>query len=146
MNETVFTQHASLIKHVTEGKIARRIEVTAWRRRRRAQLLDLKETRGYWKLKEEALDRTLWRTRFGRGYGPIVKQTTDRMNIKGSHRTRIRGRSLEGVRNPTKNLTHDVHKTNFETWTYGIRTTVLRTVPRHSARQLRYMKLPNICS
>jgi hypothetical protein len=29
MNETVFTQHASLIKHVTEGKIARRIEVTA---------------------------------------------------------------------------------------------------------------------
>jgi len=22
-----------------------------------------------WKLKEEAVDRTLWRTRFGRGYG-----------------------------------------------------------------------------
>jgi hypothetical protein len=29
----------------------------------------------YWKLKEEALDRTLWRTRFGRGYGPVVRQT-----------------------------------------------------------------------
>jgi hypothetical protein len=28
-------------------------------------------------LKEEALDRTLWRTRFGRGYGPIVRQTTE---------------------------------------------------------------------
>jgi hypothetical protein len=26
-------------------------------------------------LKEEALDRTLWRTRFGRGYGPVVRQT-----------------------------------------------------------------------
>jgi hypothetical protein len=31
-------------------------------------------------LKEEALDRTLWRTRFGRGYGPVVKQTTEWMN------------------------------------------------------------------
>ena len=29
---------------------------------------DLKETRGYRKLKQEALDRTLWRTRFRRGY------------------------------------------------------------------------------
>jgi hypothetical protein len=27
----------------------------------------------YWKLKEEALDRTLWRTRFGKGYDPVVK-------------------------------------------------------------------------
>jgi hypothetical protein len=26
---------------------------------------------------EEALDRTLWRTRFGRVYGPVVRQTTD---------------------------------------------------------------------
>jgi hypothetical protein len=27
-------------------------------------------------LKEEALDRTQWRTRFGRGYGPVVRKTT----------------------------------------------------------------------
>jgi len=27
-------------------------------------------------LKEEALDRTMWRTRFGRGFGPVVRQTT----------------------------------------------------------------------
>jgi hypothetical protein len=34
--------------------------------RRRKQLLDdLKEERGYWNLKEEELDRTLWRTCFG---------------------------------------------------------------------------------
>jgi hypothetical protein len=31
----------------------------------------------YCKLKEEALDRTLWRTRFGRGYGPVVTQTAE---------------------------------------------------------------------
>jgi len=43
------------------------------RGRRRKQLLhDLKEKRRYRKLKVEALDRTLWRTRFGRGCGPVV--------------------------------------------------------------------------
>jgi hypothetical protein len=42
---------------------------------------DLKEKRRYWKLKEEALDCNLWRTRFGRGYGPVVRQTTERMNL-----------------------------------------------------------------
>jgi len=41
--------------------------VTESRRRRRKQLLyDLKETRRYWKLKKEALDRNLWRIVFGR--------------------------------------------------------------------------------
>jgi hypothetical protein len=45
---------------------------------RRKQLLDdLKEKKRYWKLKEEALDHTLWRTRFGRGYGPVVRKTTE---------------------------------------------------------------------
>jgi hypothetical protein len=48
------------------------------RGRRRKQLLDdLKEKRSYWKLKEEATDRTQWSTRFGRGYGPVVRQTTE---------------------------------------------------------------------
>jgi len=27
-------------------------------------------------LKEEALDRTMWRARFGRSFGPVVRQTT----------------------------------------------------------------------
>jgi len=27
-------------------------------------------------LKEEALDRTMWRARFGRDFGPVVRQTT----------------------------------------------------------------------
>jgi hypothetical protein len=41
--------------------------MTGRRGRRSKQILDdLKKKRGCWKLKEEALDRTLWRTRFGR--------------------------------------------------------------------------------
>jgi len=52
------------------------------RGRRRKQLLDdLKENTGYWELKEEALDRTLWRTRFARNYGPVVKQSTGWMAL-----------------------------------------------------------------
>jgi hypothetical protein len=48
------------------------------RGRRCKQLLDdLKEKRRYWKLEEEALDRTLWSSRFGRGYGPVIRQTTE---------------------------------------------------------------------
>jgi hypothetical protein len=50
------------------------------RERRRKQLLDdLKETRGYWKMKEGALGRTLWRTRFGRRCGPVLEQTAELM-------------------------------------------------------------------
>jgi hypothetical protein len=60
-----------------EGKIQGGIEVTGRRGRRRTQLLDdRKERRGYSHLKEEALDRTIWRARFGRGFGPVVRQTT----------------------------------------------------------------------
>jgi hypothetical protein len=63
---------------VIEGKLEERIEMTGRQGRRRKQLLDdLKEKKRYWKLKEEALDRTLWRTRFGGGYGPVVRQTTE---------------------------------------------------------------------
>jgi len=45
-------------------------------RRRRKLLDDLNEKRGCSHLKEEALDRTMWRARFGRGFGPVVRQTT----------------------------------------------------------------------
>jgi hypothetical protein len=46
--------------------------------RRRTQLLvERQETRGYWKLKEEALERTVWRTGFGRACGPLVRQTAE---------------------------------------------------------------------
>jgi hypothetical protein len=62
-----------LLQQVIEGKIKGHIEVTRRRGRRRNKLLDdLKDRRGYCQLKEEALDRTMWRTRFGRGFGPVV--------------------------------------------------------------------------
>ena len=65
-----------LLRRVIEGKIKGGKEVTGRRGRRRRKLLDdLKERRGYSHSKEEALDRTMWRDRFGRGFGPVVRQT-----------------------------------------------------------------------
>ena len=62
-----------LVKQIIEGKIKGQIEVTRRRGRRRKKILDdLKNRRGYCQLKEEALDRTMWRNRFGRGFGPVV--------------------------------------------------------------------------
>jgi hypothetical protein len=63
---------------IIEGKIQGGIEVTGKQGRRisRKLLDDLKERRGYPHLKEEALDRTMWRARFGRGFGHVVRQTT----------------------------------------------------------------------
>jgi hypothetical protein len=65
-----------LLQHVIEAKITDEIEVTGRRGRRRRKLLDdLKEKRGCCHLKEEALHRTMWRSRFGRGFRPVVRQT-----------------------------------------------------------------------
>jgi hypothetical protein len=67
-----------LLNHVIEGTVDGRIEMIGRWGRRRKQLLDvLKEKRGYWKLKEEVVDRTVRRTRFGRGYGPVVRQAAE---------------------------------------------------------------------
>jgi len=50
--------------------------VTGRRGRRRRKLLDdLTERRGYSHLKEDALDRTVWRADFGKGFGPVSIQT-----------------------------------------------------------------------
>jgi hypothetical protein len=66
-----------LLQRDTEGRIQGGIEVTGRQGRRCRKLLDdLKERRGYSHLKEEALYRTMWRARFGRGFGPVVRQTT----------------------------------------------------------------------
>jgi hypothetical protein len=65
-----------LLRQVIEGKIKGGIEMTGRRGRRRRKLLnDLNERRGYTHLKEEALDRTMWRAGFGIGFGPVVRQT-----------------------------------------------------------------------
>jgi hypothetical protein len=67
-----------LLQRVVERKIERRIYVTGRRGRRRNQLLiGLEEKRGCWKF--EALDCCLCRTRFGRGYEPVVRRTSECM-------------------------------------------------------------------
>jgi len=64
-----------LKQRVIEGKIKWRIEVTGRRGRRRKKLLDdLKERREYSHLKEETVDRTMWRAGFGRGFGPVASR------------------------------------------------------------------------
>jgi len=66
-----------LLQRVIEGKLKGGIDMTRRRERRCRNLLDeLKERRGYSHLKEEALDRNMWRVRFGRRFGPVVRQTT----------------------------------------------------------------------
>jgi hypothetical protein len=58
-----------LLQRVTERKIQGRIEVTGRQGRKCRKLLDyLKERRRYSHLKEEAMDRTMWRAGFGRGF------------------------------------------------------------------------------
>jgi len=66
------------LKQVFEGKIKGEIDATRKRGRRTKKLVDdLKDRRGYPHLKEEALDHTIWRNRFGRGVGPVVRQNTE---------------------------------------------------------------------
>jgi hypothetical protein len=67
-----------LLKQVITGKITVVIEATRRRGRRRRKLPDdLKYRRGYCHLKEEALDRTMWRNRFGRAFEPVVRQNIE---------------------------------------------------------------------
>jgi hypothetical protein len=85
-----------LLQRVIEGKIKGGIEVAGRRGRRRRKLLDyLKERRGYCHLKEEALGDTMWRAGFGRGFGPVVRQTTKLMRWAG-HVARMGGRCAQG--------------------------------------------------
>ena len=67
-----------LLKQVIEGMIKGEVEVKRRRGRRRNKLPDdLKDRRGFSHLKEEALDRTMWRNRFRGGFGPVVRQNTE---------------------------------------------------------------------
>jgi len=60
------------------GKIKGEQEVKRRRGRRCKKLLDdLKDRKAYSHLKEEAVDCTMWRNRFGGGLGPVVRQNTE---------------------------------------------------------------------
>ena len=62
-----------LLKQVILGKIKGEMEVRRRRGRRRKKLLDdLKDRRGYSHLREEALDRIMWRNHFGGVFEPVV--------------------------------------------------------------------------
>jgi len=64
-----------------ERNIEGSVEVKLRRRRIPKELLDnFKEKKVYRKLKREALDSPLWRTRFGRVYWPVGRETADWMN------------------------------------------------------------------
>jgi hypothetical protein len=63
-----------LLKHITHGKT----ELTEDEEEVVSSYhVILMKNRRYQNLVEEALDRSLWRTRFGSGCGPVVKQTTE---------------------------------------------------------------------
>jgi len=59
-----------LLKHVIEGKGREDEEVDV-----SSYSMIFKESKRYRKLKDEALYSSLWRTYFGRCYGPVVRQT-----------------------------------------------------------------------
>jgi hypothetical protein len=59
----------------------RKIEWRRWERRRKQLLDDHNKKRRYRRLKGEAIDRTLWRTWFGRGCGPVVRRTKQWIRI-----------------------------------------------------------------
>ena len=63
------------LKHVTEEE--GRIEVTGRRGKRRKQVLDDLEEREDTGSRKTKRSISQWRTRFGRGYGPVVRQTTE---------------------------------------------------------------------
>ena len=67
-----------LLQQVIKGEIKGGVEVTRRGGRRRRKLLDdLRERREYSHLKEESIDRTKWRARCGRGFGPVVRQSKE---------------------------------------------------------------------
>jgi hypothetical protein len=59
----------------------RRIKVTAKEEEDvNSYWMTLRKRRGYWILKEEALARTVWITRCGKVYGPILTEPTEWIN------------------------------------------------------------------
>jgi hypothetical protein len=69
------------ILHISRIRVKGKTAVKGSRGRRYKQLLDdFEENRLYQKLKEKALQRSVWRTHLGRGCGPLIRQTKDLMN------------------------------------------------------------------
>jgi hypothetical protein len=69
-------------------------------RRHRTLLDDPKERRGYSHLKEEALDRTMWRVGVGKGFGPVIRQTTKWMRYISQMNLKVKCQKLSDCRLP----------------------------------------------
>jgi hypothetical protein len=73
--KTIWIGHILRMRCILKPVTERKIEGTERRGRRLKQPLDdLTETRGYCKIERR---RNIWRTRFGRSYGPVVRPTTE---------------------------------------------------------------------
>ena len=77
-------------------------------RRRKKLLDDLKDRRGYCELKEEALDRTMWRNRFARGFGPVVWQITDDDDDDNCLYSRLTEDELSGSKHVEDNKNYNI--------------------------------------
>jgi hypothetical protein len=76
INHTCLRKINNYIRNIL-SRMSYTVKKTGRQGKLRTKLLDdLKERRGYSHLKEETLDRTMWRARFGRGFGPVLRQTT----------------------------------------------------------------------
>jgi hypothetical protein len=98
---------------IVEGKRNRGIEVTGRREINRSNYwMTLREGWGYSYLKEEVLDRATWRAHFGKGLGPVVRQTTKLMNeyVKAKFKKIIKHLLFQAILNiwhfSTLNLTY----------------------------------------
>jgi len=70
-------EQRNILHEIRKQKANWEMEVARRRRQRRKKLLDDLDRRGYSHLKEEALDRTMWRHHFGGGFGSVVRQNTE---------------------------------------------------------------------
>ena len=96
-NQPMYHQYLFLHMISTVSTRYWRKYVTGRRGRRHEKLPhDLREPRRYWKLKEKALTGCVWRTRFGRSYGPVADRWHDDDDDDNDDDIRICSRSKVG--------------------------------------------------
>jgi hypothetical protein len=91
-----------------------------WGRTRKQLLNNLKDKRRYGNLKYEAPDRTLWRTRFGRGCDLSLRQTTEWLNktdspFLGGNFSDNAVERVDYIRSTRQNLKTSIHYSHYYT-------------------------------
>jgi hypothetical protein len=125
-----------LLKHTVHIELQGGLKVTGRQARRRKQLLDdLEKRTGYWKLKQDVPDRTVWRTRFGRSYRKTDYETNkythvcDVNSTQHSNEIQIGKKSFENVSLETTNQ-NESHK--------GLRANQMRELLASTQRRTFY--------